>query len=142
MAHRISKISAICTAGALLTLLFITGCPGHRYLAGGEETRTFTILEAEFDGAFSKAIQTAAEIDFHVSNFSRSSGTIHARRGAGFTEVTEMDIFIEKQAPGKLLLVITIKSSKDHDMFIKEFIEAYSKYVKLNPQPEPTAPTQ
>ncbi len=153
MFNKISKASLFSVLGGFLALILITGCPGHRYMAGGQAGKRYFIEGAAYDGAFTKAMKTLEEIGFQVNQFYRSTGTIRARRGAGFTEVTEIDILIENDVPEKLSLQISIKSSKDHDKFIAEFLKAYGKYVKivphsdrpstsLNPQPdEPPAPT-
>ncbi len=96
------KINLIAVLGILMFGCIIAGCPGHRYLQGGEFTQEFIIENAEFEGAFSKAMKTADEIGFLVSRYEKSRGFFHARRGAGFAEVTEMDILIEPLSPGKL----------------------------------------
>jgi hypothetical protein len=131
--YRRKNIIAIMSILSLISLLAVGCCPGYGYLQKGEKAETFTITGAEYEGAFSKAMKAAGEIGFHVSNFDRSVGSFHARRGAGFTEVTEMEVSLEKDAPGKLTLVLKIKTSKNYDKFVKEFLEAYGRYVKIIP---------
>ncbi len=131
MLNKISRAGLLSMAGGVLSLIFITGCPGQRYLAGGQEGKRFFIEGAAYEGAFSKAKKTLTEIGFQINQFYIETGVIRARRGSGFTEVTEIDILIEKDTPGRLSLQISVKSSKDHDKFIAEFLQAYGKYVKI-----------
>jgi hypothetical protein len=131
MADRIHRNGTVSILA--LAVLIITSCIGYRYLQKDSKAKTFTIESTEYEDAFSKAIKTAEQLGFHVYNYDKDIGIIHAKRGADYAEIIELDVFLEKDSPGTLSLLLRVKSNKDHETFIKEFVAAYGKYVKITP---------
>lgn len=115
------------TLGFLVLLIF-TGCGNFFMMISPEESKSYTITGVDYDEAFSKALRAASDIGLGMHSSDKSSGTFRAFK-VGLFETTDLNFFLEKDSQGKLTAIIRVKSSKSEST--REFIDAYSKYVKL-----------
>jgi len=114
----------------LLVLPLLTGCGTLLFNVNKEKTRNFTITGSDYNEAFSKAMRAANEIGLSIFSSDKNAGTFYASKGAGYLELSELNLLIEKDSQGGLSGIVRVKSSKGENL-INDFLISYSKYVKV-----------
>lgn len=113
-----------------LVLLIFTGCGNFFMMISPEKSQSYTVTGVNYDEAFSKALRAASDIGLGMHASDKSSGTFRAFK-FGLFNSTDLNFLLEKDSQGKLTTIIRVKSGESESA--REFIDAYSKYVKLTP---------
>lgn len=117
-------------AVGVLALTIFTGCGNFFMIMSSEQSQNHTVTGVGYDEAFSKALRAAADLGLGMHASDKSSGTFRAFK-FGLFNSTDLNFLLEKDSQGKLTTMIRVKSGNSDSA--REFIDAYSKYVKLTP---------
>ena len=121
----LSWVLAACVAvGGLI------GCANEMALLRPGTVKSFTVQNADYDTAFTYAVQTAKDLRFKIGYEDKSKGRFTSDRGIGYGESSYLWIEVKKLSAGSVSITLDVKSSKGSETIINEFMTAYNRQVK------------
>ena len=123
--RRLSWALVIC-----MMLGISAGCANEMALLRPGTVKTFTVQSADYDTAFSSAVQTAKELRFKIGYEDKSKGRFTSDRGLGYGESSHLWVEVKKVPAGTVSITLDVKSSGGSEHIVNEFMAAYSKLVK------------
>lgn len=115
---------------ACMMLGMSAGCANEMALLRPGTVKTFTVQNADYDMAFSSAVQTAKDLRFKIGYEDKSKGRFTSDRGLGYGESSYLWVEVKKVPAGTVSITLDVKSSKGSDTIISEFMTAYNRHVK------------
>ncbi len=106
------------------------GCANEMALLRPGAVKTFTVQNADYETAFTQAVQTAKELRFKIGLEDKAKGRVTTDRGLGYGESSYLWIEVKKVSPGNISITLDVKSSKGSESIVNEFMTAYNKRVK------------
>jgi hypothetical protein len=106
------------------------GCANEMALLRPGTVKTFTVQNADYDTAFSQAVQTAKELQFKIGLEDKARGRVTTNRGLGYGESSYLWIEVKKIPSGNVSITLDVKSSGGSENIVNEFMVAYNKRVK------------
>jgi len=113
-----------CVVGGLV------GCANEMALLRPGTVKTFTVQNADYDTAFTYAVQTAKDIRFKIGYEDKAKGRFTSDRGMGYGESSYLWVEVKKVPAGTVSITLDVKSSKGSETIIAEFMTAYNRQVK------------
>jgi hypothetical protein len=106
------------------------GCANEMALLRPGTVKTFTVQNADYDTAFSSAVQTAKDLRFKIGYEDKLKGRFTSDRGMGYGESSYLWVEVKKVPAGNVSITLDVKSSGGSESIVNEFMAAYSKRVK------------
>jgi hypothetical protein len=108
----------------------LVGCANEMALLRPGTVKTFTVQNADYDTAFTYAVQTAKELRYKIGYEDKSKGRFTSDRGLGYGESSYLWVEVKKVPTGNVSITLDVKSSKGSETIIQEFMTAYNRQVK------------
>ena len=121
------RLVVMAAVGVILFVL--SGCASQMALLKGGATMSYTLQTTDYNLAFDKVVATAKESGYSVYREDRDKGFFYFSRGFGYTESTNLEVRLVKDAGGTLRLDLVASSSAGPENIINEFMTAYRRYV-------------